>query len=261
MRKRLMAMLVAAVLVSVIGAGCGTASQLPHLATQAQGEQPGAGEALGTDPSAVTVVRGPSPIVEMGAAATLGQASYDKITYNFALIEEPKEYLVGSLTELEERTSVTVKVKVVGSDLRLTEPLKDSMIPAGYTLTRVAVEKVFRSDGALKEGQNITVVEWYASRPSRVDKNALQVYCSGQTLPMEIDSEYILFLNGGGDLGADYEIFAGWRGEYKVSQQIQDAAKVSALTREELGVALDQEQDPAYWKIGQEVRDRFISDN
>jgi hypothetical protein len=100
-------------------------------------------------------------------------------------------YAVFNLEELESRSVAIARVTVLDSTLNLLpeeqQPSGASAgesVPLGNTLTRVTVEKVFKSDGQIREGATYTIIEYYVTMQKH--DGATLVVGHGNVFPMEV---------------------------------------------------------------------------
>jgi hypothetical protein len=170
-----------------------------------------------------------------------------------------------SLPQLEKRSVAIALVRVEQSTLNLG-PAEEQIptpkgddAPLGNTLSKVVVEKVYKSDGRITDGAEYTVIEYYTTWVDPSDPNTTRIYAHGNTYPMVEGGEYLLFLDPASHDYGDYEIFGLWLGKYKVSEEIKAAASVGSLSKEQLEAARDSGEDPVYWQLAQEVKDKYLN--
>jgi hypothetical protein len=84
-----------------------------------------------------------------------------------------------------------------------------------------------------------TIIEYYAEGQSPTDENTTLVMCTGLAVPMAQGGEYLLFLEASSHSYGDYESVFCWMGRYKVSDALED---------------------PGYWAMAQEVKEKYIDE-
>jgi hypothetical protein len=52
-----------------------------------------------------------------------------------------------------------------------------------------------------------------------------------------------------------------WWGQYKISEKVRNSPQVRTLSKEEVGAARDYAGDVGYWKLAQEVKEKYIDLN
>jgi hypothetical protein len=168
-----------------------------------------------------------------------------------------------SLHQLEGKSAAIALVRVEESRPNLLP--EDQQVPTpsgggllGNTLTDVRVEKVYKSDGMITEGMLYTVIEYYTTAPKPSDPSIIQVLGLGNVFPMVKGGAYLLFLDQPSHDYGDYEVFGLWNGQFKVSEAIRSAPSVDSLTKEELGAGREPTDDPIYWRLAQEVKQKYI---
>lgn len=203
---------------------------------------------------------GCGPTTDSGAEGSRADdtSSDTSTVYGHSLVKVGDEYDVRSLSDLESRSDVIVQVRALESKQYLAPDQEEYPIPDGVQQTQVLVERVLKPYGDLQEGTECTIVEYYVSVPSPNDQAVTVVQCVGNTMPMKMGEQYLLFLHdSSNDLG-DYAIFALGYGKYRISKEVTDAMSVGTLSKEVLEAAEDQKGDPLYWQLAQEVVDKYM---
>ncbi len=166
-------------------------------------------------------------------------------------------YAVGSLSELEAKAAVIVRVRMLGhTQLLESEQQPVTGPPLGYTVSTVLVEKVYKSDGVVQEGESTKIIEYYVSWQDG-STGTVHVLSSG-TVPMVLGAEYILFLHKTSDPGAQYNFFGEVFGKYVVSEKTKTATSVDSLSKEDLEIPWSKDVEPDFWKLAAEVKRKYI---
>lgn len=185
-----------------------------------------------------------------------------EIKYYFNQAKFNSRIYVDSLQKLEDSSIAIAEVKVIKSVQRLATENELSLSlsrPRGCAITTVIINKVYKSDGVIKAGAEKKIIEYYTTRPNKENEKILDVYCSGNTMPMKIEGTYLLFLDKPSDEFGDYEIFGIWMGKFKVSEEIKNASDISKLSKEEIEAAKDKDKDHFYWSLLPQVNEKYIN--
>lgn len=165
-----------------------------------------------------------------------------------------------SLAELEADSDAICVVEVLDSEQRLSsvqESDNPSPIPVGSTRTKVLVEKVRKADGRLAQGSTYAVVEQNTRKDSPDGANTY-IFALGNVVPMSLGARYLLFLDRSSRDDADYEIHGIWYGKYWISEEIKKVSGFNFVSKEMLEAAEDAEGDPAYWRLAEEVWNKYL---
>jgi hypothetical protein len=167
-------------------------------------------------------------------------------------------YAVDSLSELEAKAAAVVRVRML-EHTQLLEPGRQQPVTGpllGYTVSTALVEKVYKSNAIIEEGDHTKIIEYYVTWQDH-STGAVRVESSA-TVPMVIGAEYILFLHKTNDPGGQYNFFGVEYGKYRVSEKIKAATSVDSLTKEDLEVPWSKDLEPGLWKLTAEVKQKYI---
>ena len=187
------------------------------------------------------------------AAEDAGQEIYRRVHASYSV-----NYDVDSLAALESNAIAAAQVRVLDTKQTSEQPKGKIGLGAKHQTT-IVVEKVFKSDGRLREGSNYTIVEYYSTGPDPVVDGATAVWVIENSVPMDVGGEYIAFFQKPSlpELG-DYDIYGVWRGLYKVTDNLKNATSVKDLSKGDIGAGYEYNGDFGYWKIAQEIKDKYI---
>lgn len=198
------------------------------------------------------------------SGTTVSEANIGKYEWFGTQVKLSDRYGVSTLADLEDRSVAIALVRAEETTLNLLPENEQVPTPSGEgrplgnTLTRVVVERVFKPDGKISEGSVHTIIEYYTTTIKPSDETVTLIFAQGNTLPMVKGEEYILFLDSASHDYGDYEVFGMWTGKYKVSEDIKAVVNVSSLSREQLEAARDSGEDPLYWHLAQEVKEKYV---
>jgi hypothetical protein len=174
-------------------------------------------------------------------------------------------YKVGNLIRLEGYSTVIVLVtaqngsKEIVSSHTPTPDYSSGRRPDAYHITPVKVDKVYKTDSKIVEGDTISIEEYYSTINDPKTGNHcifIQTFC----LPMIPGKQYLLFLEAP-QFDGDYCMVRGDMGKYVYSDVTRNATDITQLSADdlEIGKEADGAQVPQeYYDVAAEVIAKYI---
>jgi hypothetical protein len=176
-------------------------------------------------------------------------------------------YKVGNLIRLEGYSTVIVLVtaqngsKEITSSHTPTPDISSGRRPDAYHITPVKVDKVYKTDGKIVEGDTISIEEYYSTLS---DPKTGYHFTFIQTfpLPMIPGKQYMLFLMAP-EFDGDYSMVRGDMGKYVYSSTTRNATDIKQLSADDLEIG--READGAYvpqeyYDLAAEVIAKYMRD-